>query len=185
MAEDHTEVNDNVRGTVRVTITEAATLLGVHPNTVRSRVRAGVFDAEKVSTEHGFTWMINPDSLVNTPLPRDSQHPPQQPVNSVYAASTTPMKLVQDLLKPFVEDLGRVREELGAERVRREQAEQERDELRSQLEALQAPPEPRDSPETTASEVADWIDAPPRLEGPETPTESRRASWWRSFFGFD
>ena len=32
-----------------------------------------------------------------------------------------------------------VREELGTERVRRERAEQERDELQAQLEALQAP----------------------------------------------
>ena len=32
-----------------------------------------------------------------------------------------------------------VREELGTERVRRERAERERDELQAQLEALQAP----------------------------------------------
>ena len=55
MGEDYTEVNPSVRGTERVTITEAATLLGVHPNTVRGRVKAGIYDAEKVATEHGLT----------------------------------------------------------------------------------------------------------------------------------
>jgi hypothetical protein len=145
MGEDRTEVNKDVRGAGRVTITEAATLLGVHPNTVRGRVKAGVYDAEKVATEHGFTWMIDPNSLVNESLPRASQNLPQQPVNPTHAASATPMELVQDLLWPFVEDLGSVREELGAERILREQAEQERDELRRRLESLQ---ERRDAPET-------------------------------------
>jgi hypothetical protein len=77
---------------------------------------------------------------------------------------------------------GRRREELGAERVRREQeAERERDELRAQLEALH---EARDDPET-ASEVAEWIDAPLSYEGPDTSTKRRRAYWWRRYFGFD
>jgi hypothetical protein len=76
---------------------------------------------------------------------------------------------------------GRGREELGAERVRREQAERERDELPAQLEALH---EARDDPET-ASEVAEWIDAPLSEEGPDTSTKGRRAYWWRRYFGFD
>jgi hypothetical protein len=42
-------------------------------------------------------------------------------------------------------ELGAVREELGAERVRREQAERERDERAAKLAALQ---EARDTPQT-------------------------------------
>lgn len=80
--------------------------------------------------------MIDLNSLVNEPLPRDSQRAPSHQVNP---DAVTPVELVQDLLRPFVEDLGRVREELGAERVRREQAERERDKLQARLEALQAP----------------------------------------------
>jgi hypothetical protein len=45
MGYEHVGFNENVRGKVRVTITEAATLLGVHPNTVRGRVKAGVYEA--------------------------------------------------------------------------------------------------------------------------------------------
>ncbi len=177
MGEDHNEVNEGVRGTGRVTITEAANLLGVHPNTVRSRVKAGIYDAEKVFTENGFTWMIDPDSLVNPPLPRASQQAPYQMVNPGVA---TPMELVQDLLRPFVEDLGKAREELGAERVRREQAERERDELRGQLEALQ---ELRDALKAVAEPV-EATDTPPDRGDRETGVQRRRASWWRRFFGF-
>jgi hypothetical protein len=176
MGEDRIGVNQDVGGTGRVTITEAATLLGVHPNTVRSRVKAGVYDAEKVATEHGLTWMIDPDSLVNDPLPRDSQHAPSQMVNP---DAVTPMEMVQDLLRPFVEDLGRVREELGAERVRRVQAEHERDELRARLETLQAPesaPDASDSP----SPRSDTVGA---QEGVQEPEETARRSWWRRWFG--
>ena len=175
---------------VRVTITEAATLLGVHPNTVRGRVKAGLYDAEKVATEYGLTWMIDLNSLVNEPLPRDSQHAPSQVVNP---NAVTPMEMVQDLLRPFVEDLGKVREELGAEKVRREQAEKvrdeaerERDELLARLEALASTSEPRDAPETPpdASEGAtphpDTVEA---QEGAGETEETARRPWWIRWFG--
>jgi hypothetical protein len=172
MGDDYTEVNRGVRDTGRVTITEAATLLGVHPNTVRGRVKAGVYDAEKVATEHGLTWMIDHDSLVNNPLPKDSQQTLSQVVNPQDAS---PLEVVQDLLRPFVEDLGRVREELGAERVLREQAERERDELAARLEALI---EKRDAPETV-SEVTEKVEAPADQQEP-----AQRRSWlYRFFFG--
>jgi hypothetical protein len=173
MGEEHTGVNDDVRASGGVTIIEAATLLGVHPNTVRGRVKAGVYKAEKVATEHGLTWMIDRDSLINPPLPRESQSTPSQMVNPEGA---TPIELVQDLLRPFVEDLGRVREELGAERVRRAQAEHDRDQLAAELEALR---EARESPET-ASEGEGRGDVPP-----EPQERVERRSWWRQFFGIE
>jgi hypothetical protein len=172
MGDDYTEVNHDIRGSGRVTITEAATLLGVHPNTVRGRVKAGVYDAEKVATEHGLTWMIDRDSLINPPLTRDLQDPPSQMVNP---ESATPIEIVQDLLRPFVEDLGRVREELGAERVLREQAERERDKLSAELEALR---EARDAPEATSEDVFG-------SEVPPSDTEEPRRAWWRRFFGVE
>ncbi len=174
MGEDRTEVNKDVRGTGRVTITEAATLLGVHPNTVRTRVKAGLYDAEKVATEHGMTWMIDRDSLVNNPLPRDLQQTPSQMVNH---AAATPTEVIQEMLRPFVEDLGRVREELGAERVRREQAERERDEMAARLEALTEKPQ---APET-ATEGTERVEPQDRPEGSQEATERR--SWWRRWLG--
>ena len=61
MAEDGA---DNAgRAIERVTIAEAAALLGCHPNTVRYRVKAGMYRAEKIDTKRGATWMIERDSL--------------------------------------------------------------------------------------------------------------------------
>ncbi len=159
----------------RVTITEAAALLGVHPNTVRNRVRVGVYDAEKVSTEHGVTWMIDHDSLVNTPLPRASQQTPSQTVN---LEGAHPVEVVQELLRPFVEDLGRVREELGAERVRREQAERERDELAARLASLEEARE--EAPEGVAEDAGGFESH----SATEVAQEAvGRRSWWRRWFG--
>ena len=88
------------------------------------------------------------------------------------------MELVQDLLRPFVEDLGRVREELGAERIRREQAEKERDELASRLAELEGPPEPREGdPKTVVSASTE------EGEGVETPLRQEHRPWWRRWFG--
>jgi hypothetical protein len=60
---------DNVVGDGgRVTISEAATLLGVHRNTIKNRMDKGMYSAEKVHTERGPTWMIDRNSLqTNTP----------------------------------------------------------------------------------------------------------------------
>ena len=175
------DANSSGRANERLTIAEAAALLGVHPNTVRNRVKAGIYKAEKVVTDNGQTWMIDRNSILNNPLPKGSQQPHSQRQPQVEIQAT---QLVQDLLRPFVEDLGRVREELGAERVRREQAEQERDKLIAELEALR---EARESPETDAEEPYS-THAPPGGYG----TSSREAeeslhprSWWRRFFGLE
>jgi transcriptional regulator with XRE-family HTH domain len=55
---------DNAGGAFeRVTIAEAAALLGCHPNTVRYRIRVGMYRAEKIDAERGPTWMIERESL--------------------------------------------------------------------------------------------------------------------------
>ena len=177
MTEGYREVNEGGEGMDRVTISEATTLLGVHPNTVRSRVKDGTYEAEKILTERGTTWMIDRNSLITNTLPSGSQAVPSQTQQQASAQAT---ELVQDLLRPFVEDLGRVREELGAERVRREQAEHERDELAARLKAI------KDERESSieATEQPASSDVPPERETtPEQRPEEERRSWWRRFFG--
>lgn len=155
-----------------MTISEASTLLGVHPNTVRNRVKDGTYQAEKVVAEHGATWYIDRDSLVTNTPTSGSQPTPPQIVNK------EALEVVQDLLRPFVEDLGRVREELGAERARREQAERERDELAARLAELKSAPEPQEEePETIT------IASTEEGEGVETPLKEETRPWWRKWFG--
>jgi DNA-binding PucR family transcriptional regulator len=195
MSESRQDTNNHGRGD-RVTIAEAATLLGVHPNTIRNRVKAGIYDAQKVVTENGQTWMITRNSILNNPLPEGSQQAHSQRSPNVEVQAT---HLVQVLLKPFVEDLGRVREELGAERVRRELAELERDRLaaeqaaerslreeaereRDELAArLSASSEPRE----LAERVAEAVDRGEEEASPEPQDPIERPSWWRRFFGLE
>ena len=109
------------------------------------------------------------------------------------ASLTTPSQ------RPFVEDLGRAREELGAERVRREQAEQERDRLaaeqaaertlreeaereRDELAArLRSSSEPRELSER----VSEVVDRGGGEASPEPQDPVERPSWWRRFFGIE
>jgi excisionase family DNA binding protein len=125
-----------------VTIEEASRLLGVHRNTVRNRVKAGRYKAHKVVTPQGETVMIERESLGLVPhtgaaeppttTVRHKAHNPSQ--NAQDPRTIAVEALVQSLLAPFIAELGTVREELGRERERREQAERERDELKARLE---------------------------------------------------
>jgi len=94
------EGDHNAGGAVeRVTIAEAAALLDCHPNTVRNRVKAGMYRAEKVHTENGPTWMIERDSLIdNTPTSAR-----QQAVSGVPAAQEA---AIQELARAIVREAG-------------------------------------------------------------------------------
>jgi hypothetical protein len=158
-------------GRERVTIRQAATLLGVHPNTVRNRVKAGIYPAEKVSTERGETWMLDPNSLTtNTPT-----NASQQLVSGTSHVGPQAIELVQELLRPFVKELGEVRQELGNQQTRRQMAEMRILDLEAELAAKEAELAALRGPE------------PPQMhtvgEGggttpPERETPSERP-WWR------
>jgi hypothetical protein len=87
------------------------------------------------------------------------------------------MEFVQELLRPFVSELGEIREELGAERVRRQMAEERTAALEVELEALR---EARESPQTVEEE-------PDKAEQPHAAAgeaeEDVQRSWWRRMFG--
>ena len=120
-----------------LTIRQAAALLKVHHNTVRNRIKAGKYQAEKVVTENGETYLIPRSELskdlttnnVVTPTPPQS---PSQPLPDVREA-------MRAMLEPFVRELGDVREELGRERERRERAEAELAKLREARESPMSP----------------------------------------------
>jgi len=80
------------------------------------------------------------------------------------------------LLRPFVSDLGGVREGLGAERARRRMAEQRAAALEAELEVLR---EPRESPQTVEEE-SDRVEPRPGAPGSQ---EGTQRPWWRRMFG--
>ena len=82
------------------------------------------------------------------------------------------MEFVQELLRPFVSELGQVREQLGAERARREMAEGRAATLEAKLEALRAPESDAKMPIGPTPEEAS--------EAAQEATEPR--SWWGSLW---
>jgi len=115
------------------------------------------------------------------------------------------MEFVQELLRPFVSELGEIREELGAERARREmaettlregmaeerrrreEAEQERDDLRRELYARRRPLEA----DQTVEEAPERGEPHPATGETQASSEdlggrgsgTARGSWWRRMFG--
>jgi excisionase family DNA binding protein len=158
------------RGKDRLTIAEAAALLGVHKNTVRNRIKSGSYQAEMVQTERGPKYLIERESLL-TNLSTNTLSSASQELVGRQA-----MEFVQELLRPFVSELGEVREELGAERARRQMAVQRAAELEAELEALRAE---RESPQT--------LEEPESAEEPHPAAgeaqEGVQRSWWRRMFG--
>src|SRR5215211_352993 len=170
VGEDRTHAHSVGRAGDRLTIAEAATLLGVHKNTVRNRIKNGSYRAEMVQTERGPTYLIERESLLTNLTTNTLSSTSQELV------SQTAMEFVQELLRPFVSELGEVREELGAERARRQIAEERTAALDAELEALRAP---RESPEPVEEELEREEPRP----GTSEAQESAQRPWWRRMFG--
>jgi excisionase family DNA binding protein len=177
----------SLKGTL--TISEAATFLGVHKNTVRNRIKDGTYEAEQVVTERGPTYFIKRESILNTLTTNTLSSASQEHGTAIVSPQS--FAFVQELLRPFVNELGQVREELGAERVRREmaettlregmaeerrrrvEAERERDDLRRELYGLREAPESPESPGRSETPT----DA---SGGQQTPSQR---PWWQRWFG--
>jgi hypothetical protein len=179
-----------------VTTQQAARALGITARTVRWHIDKG--NLEAISQGEGVqrAWLVSIDSLqafrdvrqttetrqitgdVRETIPTSTEHPG--------IAEDIPGNAIRELADRLVEEAARASEyrvrlelteraqstledELVAERRSREAAEKERDELRSQLEALQASPEPPESP----VRATPW---PGRTETPDEDTGDPQAS---------
>jgi hypothetical protein len=182
----------------------AAAALGVSPRTVRRYIERG--DLAGRAEEQGITkaWLVSIDSLQalrdrrvvpghdrgdssDVSVAADSLADVLERMSARLEARTAEaadararLELTERAESTLREEHDRVREELGGERVRREQAERERDELAAKLAALQ---EPRDAPQTVA-DVSEGSEPRPATEGVQEGAEPR-PSWWRRFFGFE
>jgi excisionase family DNA binding protein len=159
VGEYRTHAHSVGRDRERLTIAEAATLLGVHKNTVRNRIKNGSYRAEMVQTERGPTYLIERESLLTNLTANTLSSASQELV------SQSAMEFVQELLRPFVSELGQVREELGAERARRQMAEERAAAIEAELEAFR---ETRESPETVEEEPERTVPRPTTVESQES-----------------
>jgi excisionase family DNA binding protein len=196
VGEDRTEPHSagSASGSVSdtLTISEAATFLGVHKNTVRNRIKDGTYEAEQVVTERGPTYFIKRESILNTLTTNTLSSPSQEHGTAIVNPQS--LAFVQELLRPFVNEVGQVREELGAERARRQIAEERVAELEEEIEALKSQPspaeaeaqEPSESPESpgptrTPTHAGGGAQTPPGT--PERDDEVDNRGWFKRFFG--
>ncbi len=192
MGEDRTEGAQ--QGTDYLTVGEAAKLLGVHRNTVHYRIKKGRIKAHKVVEANNEVYRIERGSLDVGRTSADVRTLDAQRTTASEELSRMIATRLDEIVRDYTHELGALREELGAERARREMAEgtlregmaeerrrredaeRERDDLRQKLEAIRAA---RESPETAA-------EAPDRA-GPRSAAggarEGARRPWWRRVFG--
>ena len=167
---------EGAQGRAYVTVGEAAKLLGVHRNTVHNWIRSGRLTAHKVVETNREFYRIERDSLpVGRPRADVRTLDAQGPASANELVGMLSRK-IEEIVQGYGRELGAVREELGAERVRREHAERERDELAARLAAL-------DAPQTTAEDAGGVVEPRPATEGAQEAPEPR--SWWRRWFGFE
>jgi hypothetical protein len=198
-----TAADESAHSSGWVTTDVAAKALGVSPRTVRRYIDRG--DLAGRAEEQGITkaWLVSIDSLQalrdrrgvpghdrgdssGVSAGADSLAEVLERMSARLEARTAEaadararLELTERAESTLREERDRVRQELGAERERRELAERERDELAAKLAALQ---EQRDVPRTAAEEP-EGTDAPDAGEAPQEAAEPR-SSWWRRWFGF-
>jgi len=184
---------------------QAARTLGVSPRTVRWHIEQGNIVAKPEGEGVRRSWLVSIDSLQAFRQARQvATSSPQGGRTSVEGADISAEMLgnpIRELADRLAEEAARaaeyrvrlelteqaqssLEEELAAERVRREQAELERDDLRRMLEASS---EASEAPET-ASEEPYSTHAPPEGYGTsaqEAEESLHPRSWWRRFFGFE
>ena len=138
-----------MEGWNRVTVQEAARLLGISEGAVRARIHRGTLETERDS---GTVYVrLNADDTTNE--------------------RTEQSELVQTL-REYNAALER---QLNAEREASAELRRIVAGLVQRIPELEAPSEPRESPETPSES------APNTTGPPETPTEAR--PWWRRVFG--
>ena len=179
-----------------LTVGEAAKLLGVHRNTIHYRIKNGRIKAHKVVEADNEIYRIERDSLDIGRTSTDVRTLDAQRTTASEELSRMIATRLDEIVRDYTHQLGDLREELGAERARREmaestlregmeeerrrreQAERERDDLRRELYGLREVPE---APET-AEEQQGRVGEPHVAKGGAQEATQRRP-WWRRVFG--
>ena len=158
----------------RVSVAEAAVLLGLSENAVRSRLKRGTLRKEKAK-----------DGTVLVVLGAGGS--PNQPTNSTARPidqSPTGQTDKNDLVEALRDQVSFLRRELDEEREANRENRRIIAGLVQRVPELEAAAEPREASVLDSEEAYSTHAAPP---DPETPvsSEQRKRSWWREFFGLE
>ena len=192
MGEDRTEGAQ--QGKEYVTVGEAAKLLGVHRNTIHHRIKKGRIRAHKVIEGDREVYRIERDSLDVGRTSADVRTLDAHRTTSGEELSRMIATRLDEIVRDYTHQLGDLREELGAERARREmaehtlregmaeerrrreEAERERDDLRRELYARREAREPPETVEEASERSEPHSAAGGAQEGAQRP-------WWRRIIG--
>jgi len=129
----------------RVTITDAAGLLGVHRNTVRNRIRRGMYPSARLDDDGhgGQVWTVDRADLdlpegLGLP-PRETRETPRGPTPETPETPDTVTRALAPLMAELVtltDRLAQAQQERADAEVARRVAEHERDRLREERDRL-------------------------------------------------
>jgi hypothetical protein len=152
--------------TIRVSVEEAATLLGIEKGSVKKRIQRGKLRSEKDATGTLYVYVDRSETAQdNSETVQDKSQGQRQDSESGALISE---------MRGRIEDL---REQLEAERQAHAESRRLLMAALERIPAIEAPPEAQESSETPSG-AAPNTQAPAE---PETPVEVR--PWWRRMFG--
>src|SRR5215213_3680146 len=192
MGEERTEGAQ--QGKEYVTVGEAAKLLGVHRNTIHNRIKTGRIKAHKVLEADREVYRIEWDSLGAGRTSAGVHTLDAQRTTASEELARMIAARLDEIVRDYTHELGDLREELGAERARREmaestlregmaeerrrreEAERERDDLRRELQTRGRQQEAHEAAEEQRS-----------MGQPQSATGGAqggaRRPWWRRVIG--
>ena len=154
------EPTANVRTSDRLTVADAARLLGLSAEAVRMRIKRGTLASEKVG---GTVYVL---------LDTDPTRSNADGTTDRTAETTTDQKSLVEVLRDQVAYL---REQLDQEREANRENRRIIAGLVQHVPGLEVPPDPQESPETNSEGT---------VGGGPSESVSKR-SWWRRLFGFE
>jgi excisionase family DNA binding protein len=185
--------DDAQQGKEYVTVGEAARLLGVHRNTIHNRIKKRRIRAHKVIEGDREVYRIERDSLDVVRTSADVRTLDAQRTTAGEELSRMIATRLDKIVRDYTHELGDLREELGAERARREMAEstlregmaeerrrreaaeRERDDLRRELFGFGRQAEAHEAPEEQQGRGEPHSATGGAREGARRP-------WWRRIF---
>jgi excisionase family DNA binding protein len=203
VGEDRTEGAQS--GKEYVTVGEAAKLLGVHRNTIHNRIKNGRIKAHKIVEADREVYRVERDSLDVGRTSADVRTFDAQRTTASEEFSRMIATRLDEIVRDYTHELGDLREELGAERARREMAEttlregmaeerrrreaaeRERDDLRRELHARSRQQGAHEAAEEQQGRGGQSQSATGGAQEPSGPFGGRgsgtaRGSWWRRIF---
>lgn len=157
------------RANQRLTVAQAATALDITEGAVRSRIKRGTLPTVK---EGGTVYvMASPGGGTSK-----ANHPPH---------TDEPPDQESKLVESLQDQVTYLRQQLDAEREAGRRKDTIIMSLTQRIPEIEAPREPRDSPETATEGGTGTETRGPMANDTRQPRTERRASWWRRFFGFE